>query len=382
MGAVRTTLLGAALVLAGCGPLPEGWLYVTGVTPTSATIVWTGDRFEGVLCANGGATIPKPVVHARRRGVRYARVVGLKPGTNYACRLPFGDGSGERRVSFRTAPDGPATFTFAAVGDTGDGSAAAAALAARIRVDQPEFLLHLGDFAYPRGTPEELDERFFGPYRGVLERVPLYPTPGNHDLTSGSGYASIFHPVADGEWNYAFDWGSARFFSVSYSGFRKGRTDGPEWLAEKLAGAAAVPWRIVFSHEPTHTSTRKASVGGLRRSMQPVLERGRADLVLAGHMHLYERAAPACRYVEGAQVLSVVSGGGGSEALDRPGVHPYFPEAIAATHYVRVRVGPDAIEWWAIDPAGKILDHFRRGLGEVLPCRSGDWRHPEPWQPR
>src|SRR5206468_12839528 len=121
------------------------------------------------------------------RGRRVARLAGLRPASVYGCRI--GSGDRPRRVRFRTAPAGPVPFTFAAVGDTGDGSRAAAALARRILAGRPAFLVHLGDMAYPSGRAPTLDARFFRPYRRVLARVPLSPPPGTHDLAGRRAYA-------------------------------------------------------------------------------------------------------------------------------------------------------------------------------------------------
>src|SRR4029077_13715271 len=129
--------------------------------------------------AGDGATHDMPGERGRR-GVRIARLGDLAPHTLYRCRLA--PRAGRRVVRFRTAPAGSTPFVFAAVGDTGDGSRSAAQLARRILARRPGFVVPLGDFAYPRGTAAEYDREFFRPYARLLARVPLMPTPGNHDL--------------------------------------------------------------------------------------------------------------------------------------------------------------------------------------------------------
>src|SRR5207248_9794601 len=141
---------------------------------------------------------------------------GLLPSSTYGCGIASGDRP--RRLRFRTAPAGPVPFTFAAVGDTGDGSRAAAALARRILAGRPAFLVHLGDMAYPGGTAPQYAAEFFRPYRRLLRRVPLMPTPGNHDLRPRSVYRDLFSPAADGENSagphYSFDWGAGHRLRV------------------------------------------------------------------------------------------------------------------------------------------------------------------------
>jgi hypothetical protein len=210
----------------------------------------------------------------------------------------------------------------------------------------------------------------------VLARVPLFPTPGNHDLTSGSCYEEIFAPVADAGVrpveHYAFDWAGARFFSLRYTGLMEGSTAGADWLAAKLAAAADRSWRVVFLHEPISTTVPKGTELATRTARE-VVERGRVDLLLAGHAHLYERAVPSCKFDPAARVLSITSGGGGSATLDEPRTHENFPRAIPAPHFLRVRVGIDWIDVWAVGVRGQVLDHVRHGKGATVPCRGDGW---------
>jgi hypothetical protein len=402
---IATSLAAAAFVSSGCArDLPSGWLYVTGISSTGASIVWTGDAAGDVRCdggaggAGGGAHEPAQVV-ARGRGLWQASFRQLHADTEYTCRISLpassspptvpggqsptrdrdrGRGGGGRRVRFRTAPaaDIPVTFTFAAVGDSGDGGRAAASIARRILAARPAFLVHLGDLAYPDGTATDLDGHFFRPYRRVLERVPLFPTPGNHDLDTDSAYTDLFLPLYDSaepdDLNYAFDWGDARFLSASSTAFADPEVVNASWLGSELANAAARPWRIVFLHEPPYTSARKGSVVG-GRWLQQILERGRADLVLAGHVHMYERADLACTVEAAARVLSIVSGGGGDASLDQPRPHPNFVRALSVPHFLRLRVSRDSIDVWAVDTRGRVLDHTRHRRDLEQPCRRRGW---------
>jgi hypothetical protein len=372
-GVVGATLV---LVAAACQRLPDDWLFVTSVTDAAATVVWTGDAIANIDCDGPGVERPAGVVRHRRSGVRSLRLEGLTAGTVYTCRAQRRDGSRQRRVRFRTASAIARSFTFAAVGDSGDGSVAARRVARRILATRPAFLVHLGDFAYPRGTPSEFDERFFAPYRRVLARVPLFPTPGNHDLTSGSCYDEIFAPVVGAGGgpveHYAFDWEGARFFSLRYTGLMKGNTAGAKWLSDELAATPPSSWRVVFLHQPISTTVLKGTELATRTARE-VMERGRVNLVLAGHAHLYERAVPSCRFDPAARVLSVTSGGGGSATLDVPRPHENFPRAISAPHFLRVRVGIDWIDVWAVGVRGQVLDHVRHGRSATVSCRADGW---------
>src|SRR5207249_1488853 len=209
--------------------------------------------------------------------------------------------------------------------------------------------------AYPGGSARDYAAEFFRPYGRLLRRVPLMPTPGNHDLRPRSVYRDLFAPAADGEDaggpHYGFDWGAAHLVSVSSPEFGRDGAPGAGWLAADLAAAAGRPWRIVFLHEPPYSGGAKFTVAGLRANLEPILERGRADLVLAGHEHLYERSMPACAYAAEARTLHVVSGGGGAN-LDPVMPHPNFPRAVSVTHYLRIRVTPARLDVRAVDVSG------------------------------
>jgi len=372
--AFATAVAPALLLAAGCTSFPSGWLYVTQVSTTEATLVWTGPRSDTVRCHGPDGPTLGPTIEQRPRGVRFARLVHLVPGTRYVCRI----GSGGTRLSlrFRTAPARGEPFTFAAVGDSGDGSVVAARLAQRILAGRPDFLIHLGDMAYPRSSPPHLQQEFFEPYARLLSRVPLFPTPGNHDLAHHTVYRDVFAPFREGKGpersQYAFDWGDARFAVVSSGEFPKGGEANARWLTGELGVAPPGVWRFVVLHEPLYTSGRKRVTRGLRASLEPVLEAAHVDLVLAGHEHLYERALPACEYVPDARVLEVISGGGGAN-LDHGRTHPNFARTITATHYLRVRVTREWLDIRAVGVDGQTLDrvHLRRGEQEA--CRSSGW---------
>src|SRR5262249_59548630 len=111
--------------------------------------------------------------------------------------------------------------------------------------------------AYPRSSPAHLHHQFFAPYARLLRRVPLFPTPGNHDIAKHTVYRDVFAPFRDGEGaarsQYAFDWGDVRFAVVSSAQFPEGGEAGAGWLAGELALAPPGAWRLVVLHEPAHT---------------------------------------------------------------------------------------------------------------------------------
>jgi hypothetical protein len=339
----------------------------------AATVVWTGTDGGRAACRSAGGGAVAATGEAQGRGLLAARLAGLRPDTRYACRVLASNGSQVTRLSFRTAPADDKPFLFTVVGDSGHGGPVARAIARRIRASHPAFLVHVGDFAYGHGTRDEMSARFFPQFRDTLRRVPLFPTPGNHDLFARSIYRSLFAPAADGHggdgFRYRFRWGPAAFVSLSSP---EGAAGAPG-LADDLAAGGPVPWRIVFLHEPLYTAGFKRVERGLRATLGPVVEAAGVDLVLAGHQHFYERSLPSCQFVASARVLHVTSGGGSANDLDPVRAHPNFPFAASVSHFLRVRVRPDRLEIRAVDADGHTIDRMRRLRSDDPGCRADGW---------
>src|SRR4029077_12373348 len=138
-----------------------------------------------------------------------ARLTRLTPGKRYAYTV--GTGSGPlARGTFRAAPARAARFTFAVVGDFGSGSSNETAVASLIESWHPDFVLTVGDNAYPQGSPELLDRDIFGPYAAVMRESAWFPALGNHDVKADGGRPELdaFHSLGSERW-YRFTWGNA-----------------------------------------------------------------------------------------------------------------------------------------------------------------------------
>ncbi len=363
-----------------CGVLPEGWLYTTRVAPTAATVVWTLAAEATVACRDAQNRVVEAATHGTASGPRWARLEGLTPDTPYRCELRSTALAKPRRFRFRTAALPGTPFRFAVVGDTGDFSPEARALPRRILAGHPAFLVHVGDLAYPHGTALQLDRRFFRAYRRLLERVPLFPAPGNHDLLRSSAYRTVFGPAAAGgedDLRYAWSWGDAGFVSLDTPGVAAGG-GGLAWTAAALASFAPSAWRIAAVHEPPFSPGVKGIKEGLRRTLEPILERGGVALLLTGHEHLYARTDPVCEVVPEARVVEVITGGGGGASLDQPVPQPKFATVLSTTHYVLVHVDAKRIVLRAIGLDGRVLDRARLVRGAATPCRQGRWRLGKP----
>ncbi|MGQ9490900.1 MAG: metallophosphoesterase family protein [Anaerolineae bacterium] len=205
------------------------------------------------------------------------------------------------------APEPPGV-RIAVIGDYGDGSQAAADVAALVQRWAPDIVVTTGDNNYPNGAAETLDAHvgrfyhaFIAPYQGRYgpgaDVNRFYPVLGNHDWNAQSGrtglpepYLSYFTlPPGPGEERYyEVVWGPVHIFALDSDrrephGTAAGSRQG-QWLQQRLAQSSA-PWKLVVMHEPPYSSGRHGSSVHLRWPFQA----WGATAVLSGHDHTYER---------------------------------------------------------------------------------------------
>jgi predicted phosphodiesterase len=171
---------------------------------------------------------------------------------------------------------------------------------------RPDFVFHCGDLT-PFGQ-----ENQYADVLAVLDEftVPLYTTPGNHDIRLGGGARYIEH---FGEPNYSFDLDSAHITAFNSSASDISEEDF-EWLENDLTESNA-DWKFVFTHIPPFdprpeenhtllnatTSTRLVSL----------FNYSGVSTVFTGHIHMYNRTMKdGVRYV--------ISGGAGANLVAEP----------------------------------------------------------------
>jgi hypothetical protein len=143
-----------------------------------------------------------------------------------------------------------------------------------------------GDNAYESGTLAEFIN-CYGPAWGSF-KARTKPTPGNHEYrTAGaSGYFSYFPVPAYYAYNRGANW---RIYALNSNIARGVGSAQYTWLRNDLA-ANPRPCIIAIWHHPLFTSGK----GGGDASVKPfwnLLYAAKAELVLNGHTHSYERFA-------------------------------------------------------------------------------------------
>ena len=160
-------------------------------------------------------------------------------------------------------------------------------------------VLPLGDLQYDAGTLAEFRRN----YQTTWGRVNdiSHPTTGNHEYETrnASGYFEYFASVnvgvgAPGEGWYSFLVGPWRLIALNSNCGRVGGcgTNSPQyrWLQNELLQSRA-KCTVAYMHHPYISSGQNGDTPAVRPLMQLLYENN-AEIVLAGHDHLYERFDP------------------------------------------------------------------------------------------
>jgi hypothetical protein len=190
--------------------------------------------------------------------------------------------------------EGSTDPVFVGAGDiascTSDGDEATANLLDTI----PGTVYTTGDNAYESGTALEF-ENCYAPSWG-RHKARTRPTVGNHEyMTPGaSGYKQYFSGVPEVSTNpmyYAYNLGAWRIYSLDSNLTGAAMDTQLNWLSNDLASTDAT-CELAYWHHPLFSS---GPLNGGNSNMKPfwdVLYAAKADVVLNGHVHNYERFAP------------------------------------------------------------------------------------------
>jgi calcineurin-like phosphoesterase family protein len=224
-------------------------------------------------------------------GLRHiARLTRLTPGKHYEYTVEGSSGA-LAAGRFRTAPVGASRFTFAVVGDFGSGTSDEAAVASLIQSWHPDFVLTVGDDAYPLGSKALLNRDIFQPYAAVMRESAWFPALGNHDVKADGGRPEIeaFHSLGKERW-YRFTWGNAAV--VVLDSDTSVAPGSPQLRFARKALAHRSCFRFAAWHRPPWEPPGRPFSPGLRRNIVPLVQKNGIQVVFVGHLHAYARSRP------------------------------------------------------------------------------------------
>ncbi len=281
-----------------------------------------------------------------------AKLAHLTPGRRYAYSIENGSGA-LAHGRFRAAPARASKFTFAVVGDFGSGNANETAVASLIESWHPDFVLTVGDNAYPEGSSELLDRDIFGPYAAVMRESAWFPTLGNHDFKADKGQPELeaFHSFGAERW-YRFTWGNAGF--VVLDSDTTVAPGSPQLRFATNALARRSCFRFAAWHHPPWEPPGSSLSPGLRRNIVPLVQKDGVQIVFVGHLHAYVRSRPH----HGVVYVAVGTGGA---TLDFDANKLTIPSArVVEGHFgaLRVNVSGRRASFRYETTDGRVRDQF------------------------
>ena len=193
------------------------------------------------------------------------------------------------------------TVRFVHIGDYGSNSSNEELVANLVKGWSPDFVLTAGDNNYPHGEASTIDENigqyyesFIGNYKGSYgsgsSTNRFWPALGNHDWDVGDQpYLNYFTlPNNERYYDVVFGGGLVELFVIDSDSHEpdgdSSTSTQANWLKKELAASTSC-FKVVDFHHPPYTTWSGGSMSGMR---WPFRSWG-ADMVLAGHAHVYER---------------------------------------------------------------------------------------------
>jgi hypothetical protein len=296
-----------------------------------------------------------------------ASLTGLKPSTCYAYGL---DVDASVKARFCTARNPGDTVRFLAIGDTNPalGYSTRDVMTHTVNLGW-DFTLHTGDIEYYDSLVETY-AYWFELMPPLLRQGAFFPAIGNHDSDDQSGepddkfeqYTSRFWGDAGtdgGDEDFAYESGGVWFLSFDTELPVTEGTEQYAWLKQELAKASASAgyrFSIVYFHRPFMTCGDSDDHLDSLAALQPLFTQYRVPLVLAGHMHGYERFVTPT-------LTEIVTGGGGGALGDvnANSTRSYCNERVASGLFynaVYFEILPGMLTGKVVDDQGNTRDTF------------------------
>ncbi|XP_073526426.1 uncharacterized protein [Phyllobates terribilis] len=255
--------------------------------------------------------------------IHHALLKDLEYDTKYFYEI--GARNASRRFWFTTpskpGPDVP--YTFGIIGDLGQTYASNQTLEHYMANPKGQAVLFVGDLSYADDHPYH-DQNRWDSWGRFVEKRAAYQAwiwcSGNHEMDNDpeigefdmfKAYTARYHVPYKASnsqsplW-YSIKRGPAHIIVLSsYSAFVK-YTPQYNWLQNELpkVNRSETPWLIVLLHAPLYNSNNYHYKEGeaMRVTFEPWFVQYKVDLVLAGHVHSYERSHRVSNIKDGVAV--------------------------------------------------------------------------------
>jgi hypothetical protein len=217
----------------------------------------------------------------------------------------------------------------------------------------------LGDNAYPDGSDQDY-QNCYNPSWGLYKAQTL-PTTGNHEYntTGASGYFNYFGAAAGDPTKgyYSYDLGSWHVVVLNSNCAKVGGCGGTspqvQWLQADLSAHPSA-CTLAYWHEPRFSSSQTSTPFG---AFWSALYKAKAEVVLNGHRHNYERFAeqtPGGLAKPGRGIREFVVGTGGENLVSFTTTAANSEARDASTFGVlKLTLHPNSYDWQFVPVAGE-----------------------------
>jgi hypothetical protein len=261
----------------------------------------------------------------------------------------------------------PADPVVVAAGDIAEASGHQRLTSDRVLELDPDRVLLLGDNQYRSGTLAEY-RSLYGPTWGRF-KARTRPVPGNHEYETprAAGYFAYFGKAArpKGHSYYSFDLGGWHLIALNSSIDHGPGSAQERWLRADLV-ATDKRCILAYWHFPRFSSGAHQGSWGSLGTFWNDLYDARADVVLSGHEHSYERFARQTPWAKASRqgIRQFVVGTGGADLLGFANRKPNSQRRISHTHGVlELVLHPASYHWRFVSEDGAVLDR-----GGPIPC--------------
>jgi predicted phosphodiesterase len=298
-------------------------------------------------------------------------VEGLIPGASYhvlpvlTSEEPWTQPAflGEAWPLTCTTPDGETPLRIGVISDASFGDAVTQQFVNEMAAADLDFVLHLGDVVHETewGVDPYVSyaENFYTPFAPLLQQLPVYTVPGNHDYDAGIRYneepfyftAFPAAPrMADRQF-YAVDYGGVRFLLLDSQTMwgMPGRAEQDAWLSAQLQDTQTTTIAVFHIAPFSSSSVHPEDSAPLRNLWVPQFEAANVPLVLSGHFHHYERLLVN-------DIHYIVAGGGSAVTYALGDQLPETQFVRRVSSYVLLEIDEDAIRLKAVDLNGNVID--------------------------
>lgn len=174
----------------------------------------------------------------------------------------------------------------------------------------PAFFLSVGDTIQGmRDLINEAEwqdaEQMLAPYK----RIPLFLTPGNHDVWNDSS-AALYRRHSGHDLHYSFDYGRAHFTVLDNSRTEVFTADEMAFLTDDLKAHASQPLKFIVSHKPLWAVS--VMLDSPNFELHRIAKRFGVQYVIAGHVHGMMQSV-----LDGVTYISAPSAGGNLRASQK-----------------------------------------------------------------